>query len=71
MYFRNRQPGESSAPSATVEAVDEGAGETSDSLMDAILALDDQYQAGEIPEEAYRLRRDELKQRLQALLGKE
>ncbi len=29
--------------------------------MDAILALDDLYQAGELPEEAYRLRRAELK----------
>lgn len=71
MYFRNRQPGVSFAPGATTESADDGVGETSDSLMDAILALDDQYQAGEIPEEAYRLRRDELKQRLQASLGKE
>ncbi|HLE13828.1 MAG TPA: hypothetical protein VI776_03695, partial [Anaerolineales bacterium] len=32
-----------------------------DTLLDAILALDDQYQAGELPEEAYRQRRAELK----------
>jgi hypothetical protein len=38
-------------------------------LMDAILALDDQYQAGELPEEAYWQRRTELKARLQALLA--
>ncbi|HEX9616511.1 MAG TPA: c-type cytochrome [Anaerolineales bacterium] len=38
-------------------------------LMDAILALDDQYQAGELPEEAYRQRRAELKARLNELLA--
>jgi hypothetical protein len=32
--------------------------------MDAIIALDDMYQAGELPEEAYRERRAELKARL-------
>jgi mono/diheme cytochrome c family protein len=35
------------------------------SLMDAIIALDDQYQAGDLPEIAYQQRRAELKQRLQ------
>ena len=35
--------------------------------MDAIIALDDQYQAGELPEDAYRQRRAELKERLQNL----
>jgi mono/diheme cytochrome c family protein len=35
-----------------------------DTLLDAILALDDQYQAGELPEEAYRQRRAELKEQL-------
>jgi hypothetical protein len=38
-------------------------------LMDAILALDDQYQAGELPEEAYWQRRSALKDRLKALLS--
>jgi mono/diheme cytochrome c family protein len=36
-------------------------------LMDAILALDDQYQSGELPDEAYRQRRAELKERLRQL----
>jgi hypothetical protein len=41
-----------------------------DELMDAILALDDHYQAGDLPEEAYRQRRAELKARLKSALGK-
>lgn len=32
-----------------------------DMLLDAILALDDQYKAGEIPQDAYLKRREELK----------
>ena len=40
------------------------AAEDPETLLDAILALDDQYQAGELPEEAYRQRRAELKARL-------
>jgi cbb3-type cytochrome c oxidase subunit III len=38
-----------------------------DSLIDAIIALDDLYQAGELPEEAYVERRAELKDRLKNL----
>mgnify|MGYP001052828099 FL=1 len=39
--------------------------EDTEALMDAIIALDDQYQAGELPEDAYLQRRAELKERLQ------
>ncbi|RME07605.1 MAG: hypothetical protein D6803_03500 [Anaerolineae bacterium] len=42
--------------------------ETVDDLLDAILALDNLYKQGEIPEEAYRRRRGELKARLQQML---
>jgi hypothetical protein len=42
-------------------------GDTVDSLMDGIIALDDMYQDGELPEEAYLKRRKELKDRLRAL----
>lgn len=38
--------------------------ETVEDLMDAIIALDDRYKAGDLPEEAYLSRRDELKERL-------
>jgi mono/diheme cytochrome c family protein len=40
------------------------AGETADAIMDAIIALDDQYRAGNISEEAYQKRRAELKSQL-------
>jgi hypothetical protein len=45
-----------------------GTDEDTETFMDAILALDDLYQAGEIPEEAYRQRRAELKARLRELI---
>jgi hypothetical protein len=38
-------------------------------LMDAIIALDDLYQAGELPREAYQRRREEMKSRLRDLLA--
>ncbi len=41
--------------------------ETPESLMDAIITLDDQRRAGELSEEAYISRRGELKQRLERL----
>lgn len=40
---------------------------TADSLLDAIVALDDLYQAGELPEAAYQQRRAELKARYKTL----
>lgn len=40
-------------------------------ILDAIIALDDLYWAGELPEEAYRARREELKARLRALQSRE
>ncbi|MCJ7660276.1 MAG: hypothetical protein MUO67_14110, partial [Anaerolineales bacterium] len=39
-----------------------------EALMDAIIALDDLYQAGELPEEAYRKRRAVLKERLREMI---
>jgi hypothetical protein len=39
-----------------------------DGIMDAIIALDDQYKTGDISNEAYEKRRDELKERLKNLL---
>jgi cbb3-type cytochrome oxidase subunit 3 len=43
--------------------------QNANALMDAILALDDLYQEGELPEEAYLARRAELRARLSELLG--
>ena len=45
--------------------------ESSDAVMDAILALDDLYKEGKLPEEAYLERRNELKTRLKELLDRE
>jgi hypothetical protein len=42
-------------------------GTNRESIMDAIIALDDQYKAGDISKEAYENRRDELKRRLKNL----
>ena len=44
-------------------------GEDRDSIMDAMIVLDDQYQAGEIPQENYEERREELKERLKSILS--
>ncbi len=41
--------------------------ESHESIMDAIIALDDRFKAGEIPEEAYQQRREALKTRLKNL----
>lgn len=47
------------------EELEEDDLDDSDSLMDAIIALDDMFKAGELPEEAYQQRRAELKRRLE------
>jgi uncharacterized membrane protein YcjF (UPF0283 family) len=44
-------------------------GEDRDNIMDAMIALDDQYKAGEIPKEAYEKRRMELKERLKEIIA--
>jgi hypothetical protein len=44
-------------------------GEDRDNIMDAMIALDDQYKAGEIPKDAYGKRRMELKERLKRILA--
>ena len=65
LYQRNRSASTIPADGAkTSEAVSPTSAEDTEALMDAIIALDDQYQAGELPEDAYRQRRAELKERL-------
>lgn len=52
-----------------IEAEENGdVDEDPQALMDAIIALDDLYQAGDLPEDAYMRRRNALKERLQALM---
>ena len=57
------------AGASEVETILPVAGETAESILDAIVALDDLYQAGELPEEAYKERRAELKDRLKQFRG--
>jgi hypothetical protein len=44
---------------------------SSDELLDAILALDDQFQSGQLPEAAYQERRAALKARLVVAMEQE
>jgi hypothetical protein len=67
LYLRSRpEPDEAvedDAPAASASS------ESPETLMDAILALDDLYQEGKLPEDAYIQRRSELKARLERSLG--
>ena len=70
LYRRTRLNGADSLDAEqALDSSDSADFETSDSLMDAIIALDDLYQAGQLPDEAYQQRRDELKRRLKELIG--
>lgn len=62
LYWRNRPEPEDEEEDLTVASAES---ETAESLMDAILALDDLFQEGKLPEEAYLQRRAELKARLE------
>jgi hypothetical protein len=59
LYFRDRNKEE--------DEQDEREFESSDEVMDAILALDDLHRAGKIADNAYHKRRDELKKMLKEL----
>ncbi len=58
LYFRDRRR------AMEAEAADEDEFEDTDSILDAIIALDDLHRAGKIPDEAYQQRREELKSQL-------
>ncbi len=53
---------------ADEEGDEDALGDDRENIMDAIIALDDQYKAGDISKEAYEKRRDELKDRLKNLV---
>lgn len=61
-YQRARQPAAAAAEENFAEE------EAPEPLLDAILALEDRYQAGELSEEAFQERRAELKARLRSVL---
>lgn len=66
-FWRARSAGREDEPQAARPAVSQP--ESAESIMDAILALDDLYQEGQLPDEAYLQRRLELKARLKEALG--
>lgn len=68
LYQKNRLKNEPEDAQAAQEAYEEVDAER---LMDAILALDDLYQEGQLPEEAYLQRRGQLKARLKELMGQQ
>jgi hypothetical protein len=71
LYRRNRAAGAEQAEAVEDEALPvDDISDDPEMLMDAILALDDQYQAGELPEEPYQQRRAELKARLKERMGR-
>jgi mono/diheme cytochrome c family protein len=65
---RNGKDGEASPEFDEGYTID-GDEQDVETLFDTILALDDKYQAGELPEEVYTKRRAELKARIKHLLG--
>ena len=69
LYWRDRNRFKKEQVKQSEGKIEEDAlGEDSDIIIDALIALDDEYKAGEIPKEAYEKRRLELKERLKGLL---
>lgn len=72
MYRRDQQQPHTASALTLADTEDESAEDlnlnTAEALMDAILALDDLYAAGQIPEAVYTTRRARLKARLQEML---
>jgi mono/diheme cytochrome c family protein len=69
LFFRMRARNEDEEDEEDLPAAGGASQENAETVMDAILTLDDLYQAGKIPEEGYRQRRAELKARLKELTG--
>jgi hypothetical protein len=68
LYLRDRARLKRENEGNQEEIGEDAIGKDRDSIMDAMIALDDQYKAGEIPKEAYENRRGELKERLKGVL---
>jgi len=71
LYSRNRKRTAEEDEYEADGPVGEPLSENSETLMEAILALDDLYKAGQLPEDAYHTRRAELKNRLREVLSKD
>lgn len=70
LYRRNARAVAEPDEDLAFEADEEVGYEDPDTIVDAIIALDDLYAAGELPEEAYQQRRAKLKDRLRVVTGK-
>lgn len=68
LYLRERNRPEDNEEFDEGDEEDEENPGGSDEIMDAIMALDDQFKAGKIQEAAYRERREELKNKLKGTL---
>jgi len=66
MYWRDRQRSEADDADLDDE-VDDADEMSMDEIMDAIVALDDQFKAGNLQEAAYKERREELKAKLKSM----
>jgi hypothetical protein len=70
LWRRTRSSAAEDEPEDEVPAVEpEPSMESVETLMDAIIALDDLYGAGQLPEDAYLKRRADLMARLQERMG--
>lgn len=70
LYRKNRHP-RFDAPLEDSAGAPVAAFESREAVMDAILALDDLYQEGKLPEEAYRKRRAQLKDQLKEMVDRQ
>ncbi len=68
LYLRDRARSRGEEEENEDEVEEDALGDNCDSMMDAIITLDDQYKAGGIPQEVYEKRRVELKERLKKLV---
>jgi hypothetical protein len=69
LYRRTRLAEEEADEGEAAPAADSS--QSVEALMDAIIALDDLYQEGQLPEQAYHQRRAELKARLKEMLERD
>ena len=71
-YLRTKSnPAQETEPAGSTKDVEINGIDDRESVMDAILALDDLYKEGQLPEDAYLERRAELKSHLKQLVESE
>jgi hypothetical protein len=68
-YLRNKAVNGEPEMVEDVSTIDDPEPDNVETIMDAIIALDDLYREGELPKEAYIKRRGELKDQLKGMTG--